>query len=104
LNRDGRLKLASLGQAEGAPQSAQRNEQLKTLWELNMPDLHLAIPHLPGNRTKWIKSFMGLQPGQYFFLTVLAQLDISEPDDYLVKLLSAFNPAGVTGDAAKSHS
>ena len=98
LNTNGRLKLASLGQAEGQPNSQARREQLDRLWDLKIPDLHLAIPHTGDQRDLWIKSFLTLQPGQYLFLTVLSQLD-PEGDDYLKQLLSTFAPAGASGDA-----
>ncbi|KAI7187773.1 hypothetical protein KC316_g11648 [Hortaea werneckii] len=97
LNGSGRLKLAALGQAEGAPHSNERWESLERIWHLNKPDLHLVIPHTTKNRDKWINSLMTLQTGQYLFLAVLGQVEVNEPDSYLQQLLSTFRPSGGEG-------
>jgi len=94
LNTAGRLKLASFGQAEGPPNSPERRQQLEKTWELNMPDLHVVYPHEEANRERWIDSFMRLQPRQFCYLTVLGQLDVTNPDEYMRRLLIAFRPEG----------
>lgn len=89
LNNAGSLKLARLGQAEGAPNSKDRLTQLESFWQMNMPDLHIAIPHLDENKNEWIQSLANLQLGQFFYLAVIGQ---AEPDEYTNQILSTFPP------------
>ncbi|CDH48923.1 predicted protein [Lichtheimia corymbifera JMRC:FSU:9682] len=57
------------GIAEGAPNSAQRHQQLTTLWRLNKPALHIHIGRNAMN--DWIKWGLHLVEGASFFASAM---------------------------------
>lgn len=52
---------------------------------MNLPDLHLVVPHDKRNRDRWMTKLLRLQKGQSYFLAVISDLSGKE---YLEALLS----------------
>ncbi|KAK4889161.1 hypothetical protein LTR27_011996 [Elasticomyces elasticus] len=95
LNAEGRVKLYSLGRAQGVSGSSERDRQLKRLWASNMPDLHVDIAHDESNKTRWMKLMNEIPEGRYYYLHLLAQ---NPPDSTTSEVLSRFRPAWATSD------
>jgi len=95
LTADGRLKMISLRQAEGASRSAVRKEQLEALWEENLPDLHTTIAHEDDQRDSWMKAMSRVPQHQYYYLYLLSQ---RVPDPTTAELLERFKPVEAQGD------
>lgn len=95
LGSSARQKMADLGRATGEPYSSERKAQLIELWDQNLADLHIAIPHEASSKAKWLDHFMKLQTGQLYCMQVLSQL---EPDKYQAELLRRFRPEWAKDD------
>ncbi|KAF7195293.1 hypothetical protein HII31_03499 [Pseudocercospora fuligena] len=89
LDRPGRLRMAALGQALDEPNSKHRIQQVQHYWDLNIPDLHLTIPHEDLRKEEWMQQFLNLRQGQYFFIQVLTTVPV---DDYVKHLVRAILP------------
>ncbi|KAL2065775.1 hypothetical protein VTL71DRAFT_3445 [Oculimacula yallundae] len=64
MNHAGQLRMAEMGEAAGIPDSTERRDQLEILWNLNIANLHLKIPHEQEKKELWIADFMSLQTSQ----------------------------------------
>ncbi|KAK4542301.1 hypothetical protein LTR36_006954 [Oleoguttula mirabilis] len=84
LNADGRLKLISLGQAEGEQDSTARETQLQQLWADDLPDLHTIIPHREQHRNEWMKDMAKVPKGLY--------IDQKRGTDVVVELIGERGP------------
>lgn len=84
LDAGTRRNISRLGHALGEPHSEERREQIESLWDQNMPDLHLAIPHEGDRHDEWVNAFLALQPGQSYFLQVISSL---QEHEYIRELL-----------------
>jgi hypothetical protein len=100
LGSSARQKMADLGRATGEPYSSERKAQLIELWDQNLEDLHIAIPHEASFKAKWLDNFMKLQTGQLYFMQVLSQL---ESDKYQAELLRRFRPEWAKDDSRMNN-
>lgn len=84
--------MQSLGRADGKPGSRERLQQLQDLWESDLPDLHLNIPHDDVRKNDWFDAMSNLREHQYCYAYILTQLDQSTGE-----LLQQFRPDWVFG-------
>ncbi|KAH0364991.1 hypothetical protein KCU65_g6395, partial [Aureobasidium melanogenum] len=87
--RDSRETLSRFGLAEGEPFSEQRETQLQSSWDANIPELHLVVPHHQALKDSWKQQFLALRRTQPLLLAVVAKLPISE---YKTVMFKTFRP------------
>lgn len=64
LDDDDLYRLHSFGRAIGKPRSEERLRDLERIWQSNVPELHLVVPHTTETKEAWVASLAGLQQGQ----------------------------------------
>lgn len=106
LDGETRAKLSGLGLAEGDPGSQERESQLGSIWDKDVAELHLALPHgtTGKDRTRWIRHFRYLRPGQSLFLHSLSGLSAVDFARNLVEVLRPdWNTQDVWFEASDSN-
>ncbi|KAK9417713.1 hypothetical protein SUNI508_01470 [Seiridium unicorne] len=87
--------LAAFGFAVGQPHSNERKQDLIRLWNCNVAELHLMVPHEEERRFEWMHQFMTLQQGQSYYLAVSTQLP---EDQHVQELVRTMRPSWATHD------
>ncbi|KAK8042734.1 hypothetical protein PG994_013217 [Apiospora phragmitis] len=64
--------IAKIGFACGQPHSGERYDDLLRLWNENVPEIQLAVPH--DHKSTWMQQLLPLQQGQSYFLVMAAQV------------------------------
>ncbi|KAK8028878.1 hypothetical protein PG991_005934 [Apiospora marii] len=86
LGFEGEDLLAKIGLAQGQPNSLERSEDLHRLWNANIPEMHLAVPHDQVLKAEWMQHLKSLQQGQSYFLAVSSHM--KEENEYVRQVIS----------------
>ncbi|KAK6075089.1 hypothetical protein SCUP515_06140 [Seiridium cupressi] len=84
--------LAAFGFAVAQPHSNERKQDLIHLWNCNVAELHLMVPHEEERRFEWMHQFMTLQQGQSYYLAVSTQLP---EDQHVQELVRTMRPSAL---------
>ncbi|KAK8051265.1 hypothetical protein PG993_002650 [Apiospora rasikravindrae] len=88
--KESQLLMANIGFAQGKPNSTERNEDLLRLWNANIPEIHLALPHDYSHRLPWVRQFMPLEQGQSYFM---AMASLIPENDQVRQILFYLQPS-----------
>ncbi|KAK8079816.1 hypothetical protein PG997_007634 [Apiospora hydei] len=72
--KESQVLMAKIGFSQGEPHSTERHDDLFRLWNANIPEMHLSMPHDYSHKAPWVQQLMPLEQGQSYFLAMASQM------------------------------